>query len=168
MRRMFPNAQYIVTKPEWAFWSATESTDIARCARTIRGSRTVARRGRRLRTGARIRLLATGSHGRAHVGAPLRSRRGRRHHGGRRTPPRGDGQSGVPRRGTTPTPPRCPPRGSALSNASKPTGSRYSAATSHPQPPAASYVWKANGAGAGSVRNARHPKLTRRTVRWFE
>jgi glyoxylase-like metal-dependent hydrolase (beta-lactamase superfamily II) len=35
VRPMFPNARHIVTKPEWAFWSATESKDIARCARTI-------------------------------------------------------------------------------------------------------------------------------------
>ena len=32
---MFPNAEYIVSKDEWAFWSATKSKDIARCVRTI-------------------------------------------------------------------------------------------------------------------------------------
>jgi glyoxylase-like metal-dependent hydrolase (beta-lactamase superfamily II) len=32
---MFPNAEYIVSKAEWAFWDATKSKDIARCVRTI-------------------------------------------------------------------------------------------------------------------------------------
>lgn len=32
---MFPNAEYIVSKDEWAFWGATESKDIARCIRTV-------------------------------------------------------------------------------------------------------------------------------------
>src|SRR6186713_2348490 len=32
---MFPNAEYIVSKAEWAFWGATESRDIARYVRTI-------------------------------------------------------------------------------------------------------------------------------------
>jgi glyoxylase-like metal-dependent hydrolase (beta-lactamase superfamily II) len=32
---MFPNAEYIVSKDEWAFWGATQSRDIARCVRTI-------------------------------------------------------------------------------------------------------------------------------------
>ena len=32
---MFPNAEYIVSKDEWAFWGATKSRDIARCVRTI-------------------------------------------------------------------------------------------------------------------------------------
>ncbi|MBK6562751.1 MBL fold metallo-hydrolase [Candidatus Amarobacter glycogenicus] len=31
----FPNAEYIVSKSEWAFWSATQSRDIARCVRSI-------------------------------------------------------------------------------------------------------------------------------------
>lgn len=32
---MFPNAEYIVSSAEWAFWGATESKDIARCVKTI-------------------------------------------------------------------------------------------------------------------------------------
>jgi glyoxylase-like metal-dependent hydrolase (beta-lactamase superfamily II) len=32
---MFPNAEYIVSKSEWAFWNATKSRDIARCVRTV-------------------------------------------------------------------------------------------------------------------------------------
>ena len=32
---MFPNAEYVVSKNEWAFWGATESKDIARCVRTV-------------------------------------------------------------------------------------------------------------------------------------
>lgn len=32
---MFPNAEYVVSKAEWEFWSATKSRDIARCVRSI-------------------------------------------------------------------------------------------------------------------------------------
>lgn len=32
---MFPNAEYVVAKDEWAFWGATQSKDIARCVRTV-------------------------------------------------------------------------------------------------------------------------------------
>ncbi len=35
VRPLFPNAEYVVTKTEWEFWSGTKSADIARSARTI-------------------------------------------------------------------------------------------------------------------------------------
>ncbi|MBI2766662.1 MAG: MBL fold metallo-hydrolase [Chloroflexi bacterium] len=31
----FPNASYVVTKTEWAYWSGTKSRDIARCVRPL-------------------------------------------------------------------------------------------------------------------------------------
>jgi glyoxylase-like metal-dependent hydrolase (beta-lactamase superfamily II) len=35
LRPLFPNAEYVVSQPEWAHWSATQSKEIARCVRTI-------------------------------------------------------------------------------------------------------------------------------------
>ncbi|MGE3074852.1 MAG: MBL fold metallo-hydrolase [Dehalococcoidia bacterium] len=35
---LFPNAEYIVSRNEWAFWDATKSRDIARCVRTIQAA----------------------------------------------------------------------------------------------------------------------------------
>ncbi|MEO8539300.1 MAG: MBL fold metallo-hydrolase [bacterium] len=35
LRPMFPNAEYIVSEAEWAFWGATQSKEIARCMRTV-------------------------------------------------------------------------------------------------------------------------------------
>ena len=38
-RPMFPNARYVVTRPEWEYWSGTRSRDIARCIRPVEASR---------------------------------------------------------------------------------------------------------------------------------
>ncbi|MGE0600971.1 MAG: MBL fold metallo-hydrolase [Dehalococcoidia bacterium] len=35
---LFPNAEYIVSRNEWAFWDTTKSRDIARCVRTIQAA----------------------------------------------------------------------------------------------------------------------------------
>ena len=64
---MFPNAEYIVSRAEWAFWGASESKDIARCVRTVeqRGQLRAVDDGFEAAPG--ISLLATPGHTPGHA-----------------------------------------------------------------------------------------------------
>lgn len=70
---MFPNAEYIVSNDEWAFWSATRSRDIARCVRTIeeRGQLRAVADGFEPAPG--ISLLATPGHTPGHAAVLIRA-----------------------------------------------------------------------------------------------
>lgn len=64
---MFPNAEYVVSRAEWAFWSATKSRDIARCVRSIedRGQLRAVDDGFEPAPG--VRMLATPGHTPGHA-----------------------------------------------------------------------------------------------------
>ncbi|MGI8927775.1 MAG: MBL fold metallo-hydrolase [Tepidiformaceae bacterium] len=37
-RPLFPNARYMVSQPEWSYWSATKDSTVARCVRPLKAS----------------------------------------------------------------------------------------------------------------------------------
>ena len=70
---MFPNAEYIVSNDEWAFWGATRSRDIARCVRTIeeRGQLRAVADGFEPAPG--VSMLATPGHTPGHAAVLIRA-----------------------------------------------------------------------------------------------
>ena len=67
LRPTFPNAEYIVSRTEWAFWGATESRDIARCVRTIEAAGLLRAVDDGFEPAPGIRLLATPGHTPGHT-----------------------------------------------------------------------------------------------------
>ena len=59
---MFPNADYIVSTTEWAFWSSTESRDIARNVRTIESAGQLRTVGDGFEPAPGVSMLSTPGH----------------------------------------------------------------------------------------------------------
>ena len=89
----FPNARYLLARPEWEHWSdrpdrGTRPCSPTRCGRSsTRGSSTSSRPTTRVDASVRARADAR-AHARPRVGAHPLARRGGDHHGRPRAPPR--------------------------------------------------------------------------------
>lgn len=64
---MFPNAEYVVSRDEWEFWSATKSRDIARCVRTIEAAGQLRAVDDGFEPAPGVALLSTPGHTPGHV-----------------------------------------------------------------------------------------------------
>ena len=64
---MFPNADYIVNRAEWAFWSAANRPEIARCVRTVEAAGQLRAVDEGFEPAPGVSLLGTPGHTAGHV-----------------------------------------------------------------------------------------------------